>query len=144
MSNLRNSDGSGGDVAGVWLDQAQTLLTARFDGYGRRRVSTTGAPAVAVGAGAGTGSPAVSVVGTDEHGVLTITAGTSPAAGVLVTVTFNEPFAKAPIVTGLVAGDNNSSGAGLYASATTTVLTISARAAIGGNTKVSYALVAGA
>ena len=144
MSGVRIADGSGADVAGVQFDQAGAVIGARFDGYGRRRVGTTAAPAVAVGAGAGTGSPAVSVAGTDEHGVLTITAGTSPAAGTLVTVTFAEPFAKAPVVVGLVAGDNNSSGAGLYASATTTVLTISARAAIGGNTKVSYALVAGA
>lgn len=102
-------------------------LGARFDNSGRRRVGTTSVPTVAPGAAAGTAPSAVGVVGTDEHGVVSATIGTSPAAGIVATVTFNRAYAVIPLVT-LTAGDADSAGAKLWATATTTTLVIHAAA----------------
>jgi hypothetical protein len=118
-------------------------LGARFDAEGRRRVGTTPVPTIAVGAGAGSGSPAVAIAGTDEHGSVTVTLGTSPTTGTLATVTFNEPYASAPVVC-VTPKDVASAAAKIYATATTTTLVIlAAAAASGGPLHVDYVVVGG-
>jgi len=109
VSSYRNPDGS---------------LTARFDTYGRRRVGTTTAPTVAAGAGAGSGATASLAAGTDEHGTVRVVTAGTPAAGTLVTVTFNQPYATTPATVRLAAGDASSAAAQLYATVSTTALTI--------------------
>lgn len=133
--------GDGSDDLSV--THADGTKGARFDSLGRRRIGTTAAPTVVVGAGAGTGSPAATVAGTDEHGSVAVTLGTSPAAGILATVTFNAPYAVAPIVS-VTPKDADSAGAKLYATATTTTLVIKAAAAAsGGPLHVDYVVVGG-
>lgn len=57
------------------------------------------APTIAAGAGAGT-SPTVGFTANsnDDRGTITVTAGTSPAAGILATVTFNRIWQIPPTV----------------------------------------------
>lgn len=69
----------------------------RFDYAGRRRVGTGSVPTIEAGAGAGT-SPTVAITGDDTAGKITVTTGTSPAAGTLATATFAFAFANAPFV----------------------------------------------
>lgn len=120
-----------------------TNICARFDQFGRRRVGTTPAPSVALGAAAGTGSPSATVTGTDEAGVINITAGTSPTTGTLVTLTFNQAFATAPVVH-VTPQDANGAAADYWVASTTAHFVVSAATAIGGNTKISYTLTGGA
>lgn len=55
-----------------------------------------GTPTVAAGTGAGT-SPTVSVSGSDQGGVITVTTGTSPSASATVaTITFGQAFSATP------------------------------------------------
>jgi hypothetical protein len=58
-----------------------------------------GTPTIAAGTGAGTG-PTISITGTDRAGVISLTAGTSPAGtlATIFTVTFSTAFATAPPV----------------------------------------------
>jgi hypothetical protein len=66
-----------------------------LDSLGRPFTGNT-TPTIAAGAGAGT-SPTVSISGTDTNGVITVTAGASPATGAtIVTVTFSAARAAAP------------------------------------------------
>lgn len=71
---------------------------ARFDYMGRPRAGTTGAPTAVIGANAGTGASFTAAVGSDSAGNLTYSTGTSPAAGTMLTVTFNTPYLTAPFV----------------------------------------------
>lgn len=138
MGSPRLNLGDGTDTLSV--QNADGSLGARFDSAGRRRVGTTTAPIVAVGAGAGTGASAT-IAGTDEHGTVSITEGSSPAAGTLATVTFHQAYATTPIA--YVSGQDAHSSA-LNVTATTTGLVIAAGAAITGNTKINYLVVGGA
>lgn len=128
-----------------WAAPDGTNIGARFDSFGRRRNGTTGAPTVAVGAGAGSGATA-SVAGTDEFGVVTVNTGTSSAAGTLATVTFNQGFKTAPIVS-IDAGDAVSAAAQLYYTSTTATLVIKTAAIPTASTsglKIAYMNVGGA
>jgi len=118
---------------------------ARFDQFGRRRAGTGAAPTVTAGSGAGT-SPSVSVTGTDEFGTVSVTAGTSPAAGALATVTFARPFASAPAAVLVSPLSASAASVGHYASATATGFTLSAAAAptAGDVYEYSYVVVGGA
>jgi hypothetical protein len=72
----------------------------RIDWRGRPTVTTgTGAPVPSIAAGAGAGtSPTVALAGNDHAGKITVTTGTTPAAGTLATVTFSGVFGNAPYV----------------------------------------------
>lgn len=148
MSNVpsRLNPGDGSDVAS-WQNPDGSA-GARYDSVGRRRATTqVTAPAKAAGAGAGT-SPTVTLVSgaTDEHGVLSVVAGTSPAAGTLATITFNKAYATAPAVVIVSANDAATALLNPYGSATTTVLTIGVGSAPTGAAtyKIHYLVVGGA
>ena len=64
----------------------------------------SGAPAIAANAAAGSG-PAVSVSGNDVRGTITITTGTSPAAGDLATITYHASYAGTGTPFVVVSGD---------------------------------------
>ncbi len=83
-----------------------------------RIISNGVAPTVAAGAAAGTGAT-VSVVGNNISGTITVTTGTSPTAGTLVTLTFALPYTTAPRVT-LEAGNASAAGLTRYVTPTTT------------------------
>lgn len=120
-------------------------LGVRFDSIGRRRISTTGKPVATAGAGSGT-SPTVGNAGTDEHGTLTVTAGTSPAAGTLATLAFSVAYATTPAAVIVSPADSASAALAPYASATTTTLTIGVHTAPTGAAayKFNYQVVGGA
>lgn len=58
----------------------------------RNQYSASATPAIAAGPALGTG-PTVSISGTNDAGIITITPGTSPTTGALFTVTFSNSFA---------------------------------------------------
>lgn len=128
--SVKNSDGSVG---------------ARFDTVGRRRAGTTATPTKANGAGAGT-SPTITVAGTDEHGTLTVVAGTTPAAGTLATLTFKTAYATTPVAVIVSPNDSASAALNPYASSTTTVLTLGVQTAptAAATYKFNYQVVGGA
>lgn len=101
-------------------------------------------PSVAAGAAAGT-SPTVSNTGADERGQVTVTAGSTPTTGTLVTVTFATPYAVAPDAV-VVSHSDSVGNLALYASATTTALTIGCHTAPTATDvyKISYVVVGGA
>ncbi len=76
-------------------DQAGSQLY-RVDYRGRPRVAGP-LPAVAAGGGAGSGAK-VSVSGGDHAGTVTVTTGTTPAAGTLASITFSAVYGAAPHV----------------------------------------------
>jgi hypothetical protein len=58
----------------------------------KHTLDASATPTIAAGAGAGTG-PTISVTGTDQSGVVSITTGTSPtASSAIATITFNSSF----------------------------------------------------
>lgn len=106
------------------------------------------APSIAAGAAAGT-SPTVAVAGYDERGLATVTAGsTGVTTGVLATITFATPYTVAPDA--VVLTDGGGTGVlgtiEIYATVTTTALTLHARVAPTGSDvyKVNYLVVGGA
>ena len=85
-------------------------------------------PTIAAGAGAGsTGSPSVSIVGTNNGGVITVNTGAISATGIVVTVTYTAAFATGSQIilyptnaaTALLSGVSM-----VYTSGTTTTFTI--------------------
>ena len=138
-----NADGTTNDQVGLVLDP-NGKLGARFDYRGRRRLNADVAPTVAAGTAAGT-SPTVSVAGTDEFGVVTVTLGSSPTTGTLATVTFAEAYASAPICIAVTQNDTTAA-LQLYANATTTALTIGNHTSTpsAGTYKISYHVIGGA
>lgn len=74
------------------VDAHDVLLTSGSGG--------TAAPTAAAGAQAGTSPPApvVSATANDKRGQITFGTGTGQSAGAMVVVTFNTPYATAPIV----------------------------------------------
>jgi hypothetical protein len=102
-----------------------TLREQAF-GLGGHLLSLGGEPAVAAGAGAGTGAT-VEISGTDTSGTIVVTTGTSPAAGILATVTFAVPFASAPRVR-FQAANAAAAAVSAYPTESTTTFTISATA----------------
>lgn len=112
-----------GDVVG-WLNEDGSIA-GRFDAYARRRQSAAPNPTAAAAAGAGT-TPTITLAptATDEFGSITVVAGTSPALGNLVTITFEDPYATAPAVVLVSPHDSATAALQPYGSATTTVLTI--------------------
>lgn len=75
-------------------------------------IGNSGTPAISVGPGAGTGASAT-ISGTDLSGYLTINTGTTLASSdVIVTVTFNIPYASAPKYVVLSPGSLTSAGLG--------------------------------
>lgn len=94
-------------------------------------------PTIAAGAGAGT-SPTVSVAGTDRAGAVTITPGTSPAAGAQATVTFVGTWPRTPTVM-LTPTNAAARTAGIYTSAkTAATFTVSTGAAPAGAMTFDY------
>jgi hypothetical protein len=84
-----------------------------YDGTNWQRLSCAQTPTVAVGSGAGTGASA-SVVGNDLGGVITVTAGTSPATNAtVVTLTFHTEYHLKPRAVSVTAA-NDATGTILY------------------------------
>lgn len=129
------SNPDGGDTNSV--SNPDGSIGSRFDNWGRRRQSTNTKPSAAAGAGAGT-SPTLATTGTDEFGTVTVTAGTSPAAGTLTTITFNKAFSTTPAAVLISAKDSASAALNPYASATTTTLTIGVQGAPTGAAVYNY------
>lgn len=101
------------------------------------------APKKTNGAGSGT-SPTITVSGVDEVGSVTVVTGSSPAAGTLVTLTFNKAYAVAPDAVLVSAADSATATVGsFYASATTTALTIGTHGTPSGTLKIYYAVLGG-
>jgi len=93
-------------------------------------------PTVAVGAGAGTGASAT-ISGSDFAADISITAGSSPAAGTVATVSFGNAYSSPPHCVTKVNGGAAYLGEGW--SASSTALTVTTATAIpGGVTKMSY------
>jgi hypothetical protein len=103
--------------------------------------SAGGFPTIAAGAGAGTG-PTVTVAGSDRAGTITVTPGTSPAAGAQATVTFIGTWAQAPKLA-LTPTNAAAQAAGAYLSAkSTTAFTVSAANTPGGSMTFDYVVAA--
>ena len=70
--------------------------------------SQAGTPTLVTGGNAGSGAPAATLKAgsNDRRGTIQIGTGTSPAAGVLVAVTFGQPYPEAPTVIVGVAAQN--------------------------------------
>lgn len=139
-----NADGSTNDQIG--LAYSNNTLGARFDYLGRPRQGTTAAPTVAAGANAGTGAVVTAHTGTDSHGNIQITTGTSAAAGTIATVTFANAFTgtNPPIVQ--IEPKDVGAAALYYATCTNTVLTVKVQGTPASSTLVSfdYFVVSGA
>src|ERR1700676_70915 len=102
-------------------DDVQGVL-APWDSRGRFHASGP-SPAVAAGANAGTGATAA-LVGDDSAGTVTVTTGTTPAAGALAVVTFAAAWSvNAPFVA-LLPKTAAAASLGVYATTTTTTLTL--------------------
>jgi hypothetical protein len=101
-------------------------------------------PVATAGAGAGT-SPTITNTGADERGQVSVTVGTSPAAGTLVTLAFAHPYSVAPDAVIVSANDSTTAASGVYyASATNTTLTIGTHATTpAGALKLHYVVVGG-
>lgn len=139
--------GDGSDVVS-WVNP-DSSVGARFDSWGRRRQNAVAtSPTVAAGAAAGT-SPTVSLGSgsSDEFGTVSVTAGTgSPAAGTLATVTFALPYATTPALGLAFENDSEATQLGVYATVSTTALTIKTRTAVAASADVysiSYLIVGG-
>ena len=91
--------------------------------HGRHNRTQSTAPAIAAGAGAGT-APTVSVSGTDASGVISVTTGTSPAAGLLATLTWVTAYSTAARMV-LSAGNAAAAAVQPHSTATTTTGTVS-------------------
>lgn len=117
-----------------------SLPRLRSNGYSEANAPS---PSATAGAGAGT-SPTISHKGADERGTVTVAAGTSPAAGTLVTLTFATPYSIAPDAVLVSANDSATAAVGgFYASATATVLTIGTHGTPSGTMKLNYVVVGG-
>lgn len=107
-------------------------------------IGQTVAPTKTNGAGAGT-SPTITVSGSDEAGQVSITLGTSPAAGTLVTLTFQTAYAVAPVVVVSAVDTTTATVGSFYASATTTQVVIGTHGTpTSGTLKLNYVVVGGA
>lgn len=108
---------------GFWSD----TLAGRIGVFGI--IGGGSAPTIAAGAAAGS-SPTVGITGTDLNGEITVTTGTTAAAGaVLATITFNVAYASAPRV--VLWPSNEAAGdipvrdiAGVFTQSTTTTFTV--------------------
>jgi len=99
------------------LTVTTTLSTANITVNGH--IVTSGStPTVTTGTAAGTGA-VVAVTGTDTSGKLTLTLGSSAAAGNLANLTFAAAYSAAPNVV-LTAGNNNAAQIQEYVTPTTT------------------------
>jgi len=90
------------------------------------RLGSSQAPSIAAGAGAGTG-PTIAVAGSDLAGSVTLTTGTTSAAGALFTVTYGDAFdASSNFYVTFSCRDVDCTGLQLYVSAeSSTSFTIS-------------------
>ncbi len=90
--------------------------------------STSSAPSISAGVGAGT-SPTVTINGTNQDGVITLTVGTLPATGLLFQATMSGSFAYPnqciPVFQANSATNQTLSGITLKASGSTTVFALS-------------------
>lgn len=76
--------------------------------------SALAVPTIAAGPAAGTG-PTVSITGNDQQGVITIVVGTSPATGILATITFGNSWDAAPKATVIGPATANAGASGAFA-----------------------------
>jgi hypothetical protein len=118
-----------------------SVLKLRSDAFSETNAAK---PTVAAGAGAGTGPTGLANTGRDSFGTATVTAGTSPGAGTLFTVTYANAYTVAPDAVIVSPADSATAAVGgFYASATTTVLTIGTHGTPAGTMKLNYVLVGG-
>lgn len=97
-------------------------------------------PTVAAGAGLGTG-PTVAIAGTDRAGTLTLTPGTTPAAGVQATTTFIGTWPQSPKIM-LVPTNAAAQAAGVYVSTKSTTTFVASTANVPGGVMTFDYLVA--
>ncbi len=83
-------------VVGSHVETAPWIFTQSLTSQKIPSASGTSPTVATVTAGAGTGASVSAVTGYDQAGNFTVTAGTSPAAGTICTVTFGTPLAAAP------------------------------------------------
>ena len=128
----------------TWVKSSTTV--AKIDRYGHLFLSAQ-TPTIAAGVAAGT-SPTVSISGSDQRGVVTITTGTSPTTGVLATVTYGQTMGSNP--GGIVFSPVSTNAAAVVASVYTdttawsaTAWTLNAATALAASTtyKFSYVVV---
>jgi hypothetical protein len=143
----RTADGTPTDQEGVQF--ANGALGARFDFLARERQGTTPKPTVALGTGAGTGPTGLTNTGTDSHGNITFTSGTSPASpnATIATLTFaNAWVGTNPPIVQVEAKDGGGAAALYYGQCTNTALTIKTVNALTASVPVSfdYVVIGGA
>jgi hypothetical protein len=142
----RIADGTNTDQLGVQLQSG--AVGARFDFLGRERQGTTPKPVVALGAGAGTGPTGLTTTGTDSHGNITFTSGTTPpASSTIATLTFSTPWQGTnPPIVQVEAKDAGGAAALYYGNCTNTTLTIKTVNALTASVPVSfdYVVIGGA
>lgn len=104
-------------------------------------VAAGGFPTIAAGAGAGTGAT-VAVAGSDRAGSITVTLGTTPAAGFMCTLTFIGTWPQIPKMM-LTPTNAAAQAVGLYLSSkTTTTFIVSSANVPGGNLTFDYLIAA--
>lgn len=145
MTTYRDADGTLNDQSGLIFQSG--AIGARFDFFGRERQGTQPSPTnYVIGAGAGTGASVASHTGTDNIGNIKLNTGTSPAAGVLVTITFAVPYTGVnPPIVQVEPKDAGATGL-IYATATNTTMTINAASAVPASTQCAfdYVVICGA
>jgi hypothetical protein len=107
--------------------------------------SALAVPTITAGAAAGTG-PTVSIVGNDQQGVITIVVGTSPASGILATITFGNAWDAAPKSTVIGPATANAGASGVFADTadvTTTLWRLRAGTALIAGTTYRFAYYVG-
>ena len=111
---------SGGGTADLLqlMDQSTTAIRFRLDQYGHIVADGMGAPSLAAQAGAGT-SPTLTVTagGSDTAGQINLTAGTSPAAGAQIVVTFANAYAASVRSVHLMPSSSAAAASNAYISA---------------------------
>ncbi|MFF5583446.1 hypothetical protein [Streptomyces hygroscopicus] len=120
---------NGNDFTGAGI-RVQKIVTSN--------TSQAAATTVAAGAAAGT-SPAISVVGNDTAGKVSVTMGTSPTSGSLFTVTFGVAYSSAPKSIQLTPASSGDGTAKAYVSSVATgSFGVSVEAAASGTVSYYY------
>lgn len=113
MADISAPAGTILDLAARWVEgpityrPSATVTVQSSTGFKVQGLNGTGAaPTVTVGAGAGTGATVTGRVGWDVGGSFVLNAGTTPAGGILATVTFGTPLPTAPVSVVVSAGNS--------------------------------------
>lgn len=100
------------DMYAVYDETGTEMYAVDYKGRPRSKAGST--PTIAVGSNIGTGGT-VSISGTDYAGTITITTGSTVAAGQMAAVTFSTAFGATPQAVVLTSGDSASAAVQLFA-----------------------------